>query len=94
MSKIGIQNTKEVLDLSKFVTLYLIREIKKDGFKVSDVVTMVKSQEFLAKFMPAVEDAIRIKDEVKDIDFMEGYELAHASYVLGKEIINELRKSS
>lgn len=92
MSKLGIKNTREVLDLSKFITLYLIREMKKDGFKVSDIVTMVKSQEFLAVLMPAVENATMIKDEVKDLDFAEGYELAHAAYVFGKEIINELKK--
>lgn len=94
MSKIDVKNTREVLDLSKFVTLYLIREIKKDGFKVTDVVSMVKSQEFLSKFVPAVEDAMKIKQEVNDLDFMEGYELAHYAYVFGKEIISELKKSS
>ena len=91
MAKVGIKNTKEVLELARFLTLYLIKEIKDDGVQVDDFVRLLKTPAFMAKFLPAAEEALKIKEEIDDLDFMEGYELAQYMYSFGRDVLAHIK---
>ena len=91
--KMGIKNTQEVLGLVRVIALSIISEIKKDGFQPSDLVTFVKSDDFLTVLMPALEGIEFVDDELKDLDWAEGYELSKDLLIFGKEVITHLRAS-
>jgi len=89
--KVDIKNTKEVLSLVRIISLTVIDEIKKDGFQPTDLVSFVKSPQFLAELIPAVEGIELVKDELKDLDWTEGYDLAKDLITFGREIISKLK---
>ena len=87
----GIKNTKEVLSLVRIVALSVIGEIKKDGFQPSDLTRFMQSDDFLAILKPAVEGIELVDDELKDIDWVEGYDLSKEIITFGREIISLLK---
>lgn len=90
----GIKETKEMISLVGFIAVHICKEIKKDGFQYTDLVSYLKSDEFDAVLKPAVDGALMIPAEVTDIGFFEGVELSRHIYdVVVEEILKVLKES-
>lgn len=87
----GTKETKELLYLVKCITLPIVREAKKDGFQATDILAFVKSPEFEAAVMPAVDGAELIDDEFAEIDVLDGLSLGKYVYGLVMDIVEEVR---
>ena len=87
----SIKNTKEVLDLSVVITRAILGEVKKDGFQWADMASFLKSPEFEQTLAKAVEGFEDIDDEMKDLSFVEGIELARYAYEKSSEVIDLLK---
>lgn len=93
--QIGIKDTKEALDGLNEVALEIVK-VAKDGIQVHDAAAIVEvlllKPEFKAKLVSAVEGIANVPAEIKDLDLMEGVELAKFEFDGVKKIIEELKK--
>jgi len=76
MSDSHIKNTKEVLSLVFYIIKPIIREIKKDGFQFTDLVTFMGDEEFQQHLQDAINDVGGIPDEIRNFSLKEGFELS------------------
>jgi hypothetical protein len=95
MEKVGIKETKEVLDGLNSVAEEII-SVAKDGLQVKDAVQVVEDlimkPEFKAKLVAAVDGINQIPAEIKDLDLAEGVQLVQFEYDGVKRIIEALKK--
>jgi len=79
MEKHGIEQLKEVQVALNEIIL-LIATIMKDGLQASDAIVIYEklkaNPELSAKLISAYNDIEKVPVELKDIDFLEGIELA------------------
>lgn len=89
----GIKETKDVLDLViGCVAMEIVKEIKKDGFQITDLGAFIKSPEFEAKLGAAIENIALVPSEAVEIDLFDGIALGRYAYGLMSELIDQLRK--
>ncbi len=87
----GTKETKDWLYLSKVVALCIIREVQKDGFQVADIGAFLKSGEFEGALREALKDTNKVQDEIAELDFFDGIELARYAYSTADDILDEIR---
>lgn len=92
---VGIQETKEVIEAANELTLVVVKHVK-DGVSVSDIPAivseLVSSDEFRQTLTKAVTGVTNVPSEIKDVDFVEGMELAKIQLSYVPKIIEALRK--
>ena len=92
---LGIQETKEVLIASNELTLVVIKHVK-DGVSVADLPAIVSELMTSDSFKLALVDAItgitNVPAEIKDIDFVEGMELAKVQLGYVPKLLEALKK--
>lgn len=90
--KYGVENTKEVLNLAKVVALAIVKEVKKDGFQVTDLGAFLKSAEFDASLQPALTDIALVPMEMGELGLIDGVALGRHAYEMVQEVMEALRK--
>ncbi len=91
----GIQETKEVLVAVNEIAIVIVKHVK-DGVSVSDIPAIVSeligSDSFKTTLTAAITNITQVPAEIKDIDLLEGGELAicQASYL--PKILEALKK--
>jgi hypothetical protein len=92
---LGIQETKEVLIASNELTLVVIKHVK-DGIAVSDIPAIVSeliaSDSFKLALVDAITGITNVPAEIKDIDFVEGMELAKVQLGYVPKLLEALKK--
>lgn len=92
---IGVNETKEVLTAINELALVVIKHVK-DGFAVSDIPAIISelmiTDSFKLALVQAVEGIARVPSEIKDVDFMEGMELAKIQLAFIPKILEALKK--
>jgi len=95
MEKVGIKETKELLDGLNELSLEII-SVAKDGLQVKDaaqiVMDIMMKPEFKDKLAKAIDGVGIIPQEIKDIDLEEGVELVKFEYDGVKKIMEALKK--
>ena len=92
----GVKETREVIDATGAVAVVIARHLK-DGFQTSDAAAI--ALEIAGK--KDLQDAIRLANEniklvpkeLKNVDAIDGIELAEAGLAFAKGIVKELRDS-
>lgn len=90
--KKSVKNLKEVIGLVFVIVIAILKEVKKDGFQVSDLFVFLSSQEFQSQITPAIEGVTEIPAEVKDMDANEGIQLGVEVLFYVKAIIEIFKK--
>lgn len=90
--KKDIKNFKEVINLAFIIVIAILKEVKKDGFQVSDLFVFLASPEFQAAVKPAMEGIEELPAELKDMDVNEGFELSVSAIFYVKQIIEIYKK--
>lgn len=95
MEKLGIKETKEVLDGLTDIGAFII-EKAKDGIQPQDGVDLVTKiildPEFKIKMDAMVSGIQHVPAEIKDLDISEGVELIKESHEGYKQIMEALKK--
>lgn len=90
--KYGVENTKEVLTLAKVVAVEIVKQVKKDGFQVTDLGAFLKSPEFEAALGPALQDIQLVPAEMGELGVIDGVALGRFAYDVVQAVMDELRK--
>lgn len=88
---VGIKETQDVLKLVGVVAKSVVKEVKKDGFQVSDLAAFLSSPEWASSLREALKDVQAIPAEIADISLLEGLELGKDIYDLVSEVLVELK---
>lgn len=89
--KHGVKELTEVLAAIVEIGLVLIQK-SKDGFDFSDVVSLVGEKDVVAAITAAVEGISEVPDEIKDLDALEGVELAKTVLDYVPRIVESFQK--
>ncbi len=91
--KKGIKETRELIMalLGPKGLAVLLTKTFKDGFQVSDLVTIMTTLSLDPTFRDAIEGIQKLPEEVKDIDLAEGIELAEIALKAIPAIIQEAK---
>jgi len=73
--KHDIKNIKEVVALMFAVAGPILREVQKDGFQWTDLLSFIGDKHFQECILPAVTDISKVPEEIKDFDWAESAEL-------------------
>lgn len=87
----GTKETEDCLYLAKVVALNVLREVKRDGFQVTDLGAFLKSAEFEKAVTLALENVDLVKNEVAELDFFDGLHLGRYAYLMAMDILGEIR---
>lgn len=91
----GIQETKEVLVAVNELALVVIKHVK-DGVSIGDVTAIISdiiaTESFKASLAAAVVGITNVPAEIKDIDIIEGGELAICQASFLPKILEALKK--
>lgn len=92
VSSLDIKETKELVNGLAVLAALVIKELK-DGFQAKDDIgeilgNVAKSPELKEAF----KDVHKVPAELKDLDFIEGFELAGEFLKMGPRVIIALRK--
>lgn len=90
--KYGVKNIGDFLVVAKVVTVALIREAKKDGFQVTDLLAVLKSPELEGAVMEAVKDMELVGAEARELDVFDGLALGRMTYEIVQEVLSEVKK--
>lgn len=92
---VGVTETKEVLVALNELALVVIKHVK-DGVQVSDIPAIITdlmgSDAFKLALVSAVEGITKVPNEIKDVDFLEGMELAKTQLVYVPKLLEALKK--
>jgi chaperonin GroEL (HSP60 family) len=91
--KKGIKETRELLNaiLGPKGLAVLLTRVFKDGFQTSDLVEIMTTLSIDPIFRDAISGIQKLPEEVKDIDLMEGIELAEIALRAIPAIIKEAK---
>jgi len=89
--KLGVKETKEVLNLIKAVGVSIAVASKVDGWQKSDLLAFLKSAEVEAALQPAIDGAELVTAEVAEIDVLDGLSLGRHAYACMDEIVDALK---
>lgn len=92
--KLGIKETKEVLEAGHAVTLEIVK-LTKDGIQVTDAITLatdlLMNPAFKEKIVAAIENIKQVPAEIKDLDVMEIVEITKYEFENIPKIIEALK---
>lgn len=89
--KHGTKETAECLYLVKVVALTVIREVKRDGFQVTDLGAFLKSAEFETALTAALTGVDEVPAELAELDLRDDLALGRAVYGVVTDVVQELR---
>lgn len=91
--KKGIKETRELVNaiLGPKGLAVLLTRVFKDGFQTSDLVEIMTTLSIDPIFRDAISGIQKLPEEVKDIDLMEGIELAEIALRAIPAIIKEAK---
>ena len=96
-AKQGIKETKEVIEAVLEISLKLTA-ILKDGYQSSDIMQILQifteDKLIRQKLSDAYQGLSKIKDESKDIDFAEGFELFQAMAMYVPKFVEVIKKDA
>lgn len=75
--KLGVKELKEALIAAAALAVKLIK-LSKDGLDLKDVAALMADQELQGFLGAAIDGASKIPAEAKDLDLLDGVELAEA----------------
>lgn len=90
MGKFGIKNISEIIVAMGTFGVLLVKNLK-DGLQGDDIKKIINNAQFQAELAAAIDDGKIAIDEVKDLDFFEGYRLAGIGYDQVQRVISELK---
>lgn len=91
--KFGTEESKDILDFAiGVVAMEIVKEIKKDGFQVTDLAAFLKSPEFETKLAQALDGINLVPSEMTEVDLFDGISLGRHAYGLVVELMEEIRK--
>lgn len=91
--KYGVTESKEVLDFVIGVVAFeIVKEIKKDGFQVTDLAAFFKSPKFEEKLTTALDGINLVPNEMTEVDLFDGISLGRHAYGLVVDLMAELKK--
>ena len=85
----GTKETMQVLSLIGVIAGQIYSEIKGDGLDWTDLVKIVISDDFQRNLAEAISGIDQVDDELRDLDAMEGLEIAGSVIRIAKEIISK-----
>ena len=92
---VGIKETKDVIIAVNELALVIIKHVR-DGFQVTDIVAVITELIGTDSFKTAIADAVsniaQVPAEIKDIDLIEGGELAICQAMYLPRILEALKK--
>jgi DNA-binding transcriptional MerR regulator len=87
----GTKETKDWLYVGKVVVLNILREARKDGFQMKDIGAFLKSPEFEGALREAIKDTDKVDEEILEMDFFDGLDIARYGYSMMDDILGEFR---
>ena len=93
MSKTDISAIKALLGLCFSIVAPILKEYRKDGFQVTDLLAFLASEEFKNNISPAIQNMPDLGAEFKDFTIDESFELAGFTLDQCKLIFEALKKT-
>lgn len=91
--KYGVEESKDVLDFAiGVVAKEIVKEIKRDGFQVTDLGAFLKSPEFETKLAQALDGIQLVPSEMTEVDLFDGINLGRHAYGLIVDLMEEIKK--
>jgi len=91
--KAGLKDTKELFAGVFAIVKPIVKEIVRDGFQASDLLSFLSSEEFKNEITPAIDGISNVPSEMKDIDLEEIFELAGFSLVEIKDLVKIIKEA-
>ncbi len=89
--KYGVKETQELLYMVKAAALSIIREVKKDGFQLTDIGAFLKSAEFETAVVLAITGIEQVPEELAELDLRDDLALGRYIYGVVMDVVQELR---
>ena len=90
MTKLSINETKDVLNLIEVISSLVVKEVKGDGLQWTDALTLISNNDFQVKLAGAVAGIKAVGPELADLDGYESLDLAEHVLGLVRKIMDDL----
>ena len=83
----NVKETKEVIALITTLGVLIGREVSGDGLQIQDVLKLLESEEFRTNLETALEGALLVPVELRDLSVSEGFDLSMTALEAFRKIL-------